>query len=233
MSSSVASGFSSSRVGRHRKFNINDKFMNSPYLSNVSTFNHEKRRRGNSPKGSNKSPRRRHGDTDAGSVATRGSGRSQRTSQTYRRASTNSTGRMMSMKNFLLPREVDKLLRGFRQKHSNHPILTNRSRPNSAGIEVEDDTSTIASDFAMSIDDEAVFKHCIENEQAKDAIFSGPLLAAITIRNSGRNFQADNVILPPVLPVVAVDKGGDVSDLESVHSDNVRKKSGRLRRKKR
>lgn len=122
----------------------------------------------------------------------------------------------MNMKNLLLPREVDKLLRGFRQKHSNHPILTNRP---SSGDDDQDDNSTIASDFALSIDDEVVYKKCNQDKQVKEALFSSDLFAAITLRSAGKQFvSGDNIVLPPVFPVVAVDKGGDISDLESVHS---------------
>ncbi|KAL3801013.1 hypothetical protein HJC23_002306 [Cyclotella cryptica] len=239
MSSSIASGFSSSRVGRNRKFNIDEKFANSPYLSQpIGSFHHEKKRRESSPRGdlkAKKSPRRRTGDSsDVESIITRGSVRSYRTNQTYRRPSAqNNTGRMTSMKSFLLPREVDKLLRGFRQKHSNHNVLTSRPRANS-GCYPEDDNSTISSDFASSLDDEEVYKQCANDEQVNDAIFSGPLFAEIARRNSCRKFEVGkDVILPPVVPDltsvirVAVDKSGDVSDLESDHSVAERKEPRR------
>jgi hypothetical protein len=227
MSNSVASGFS--RVG-NRKYRIDEKFAKSPYLSNPIGKAVDKRRRScnNSPRGERKtakSPRRKHGDSsDVESVLTRGSVRSYRTSQTstYRsRMPRDNTSRMMNMKNLLLPREVDKLLRGFRQKHSNHPILTNR--PSSGDNVREDDDSTIASDFALSISDEAVYKKCVEDDEFKEAIFSGDLFAAITMRSANKQFRCEDVLLPSVFPVVAVDKSGEVSDL-SVHSvENVSK----------
>ena len=227
MSNSVASGFSS-RVG-HRTYQISEKFAKSPYLSNPIGKVDKRRRSDNSQdeKKVAKSPRRRRGDSsDLESVITRSSVRSYRTSQTssYRRSSLpNTTGRMMNMKNMLLPREVDKLLRGFRQKHSKHPILTNLANSGDDGN--EDDNSTIASDFALSIDDEVVYKQCNKDEEFKGVIFSGDIFAAITTRNSGRQFSGEDLILPSVFPVVAVDKSGDVSDLESVHSvaENARK----------
>ena len=223
MSNSVASGFSS-RVG-HRTYQISDKFAKSPYLSNPIGKVDKRRRSDNSHDEQKvaKSPRRRRGDSsDVESVITRSSVMSYRTSQTssFRKST---TGRMMNMKNLLLPREVDKLLRGFRQKHSKHPILTNRA--NFGDDENKDDNSTIASDFALSIDDEVIYKQCNKDEELKSAIFSGDLFAAITMRNPGRQFSGEDVHLPSVFPVVDVEKSGDVSDLESVHSvaDNARK----------
>lgn len=255
MSSSVASGFSSRVGRNSiRKYNIDEKFAKvrflvscfyfikvtahqpflfllnqSPYLLNP-IGKLDKRRRSSKSLGGEqkpaKSPRRRNNDSDVESVLTKHSVRSYRsTSQTstYKRSmSSSNTGRLMNMKNLLLPREVDKLLRGFRQKHSNHPILTNRP---SSGDDDQDDTSTIASDFALSIDDETVYKKCNADVQVKEALFSSDLFAAITLRSAGKHFKTgEDIVLPPVFPVVAVDKGGDISDLESVHSvvDNVR-----------
>ncbi|KAL7521048.1 hypothetical protein ACHAWX_005744 [Stephanocyclus meneghinianus] len=241
MTSSIASGFPIS-VGRNRKFNIDEKFANSPYLLQpIGSFRHEKKREDGSPRDDHdaqKSPWKRTGDSsDVETVITRGSVRSNRTNQKYRRLSAQSnTGRMLSMKNFLLPREVDKLLRAFRQKHRNHSALTNQSRSNSGG-HPEDDDSTISSNFALSIDDEEVYKQCADDEEVNAAIFSGSLFAAIARRTSGRQFEATkDVILPPVVPEltpvirVTVDKSGDVSDLESDHSVADRKKTGRKKR---
>ena len=246
MSNSVASGFSSRIGGRRRNYNIDEKYAKSPYLTNPIGKQLDKRRR--SERSSNnsiqieqkpaKSPRRRNGDSsDVESVLTKGSVRSYRTNQTslYRRSiSSGNTGRMMNLKNLLLPRDVDKLLRGFRQKNSNHPILKNR--PNSGDHAKEDDDSTIGSVFALSIDDEAVYIACNEDEQVKEAIFSSDLFAAITMRNAGKQSHGQDVKLPSVFPVVTtVDIGGDVSDLESVHSavaENVRITRSKGRKKR-
>ena len=235
-SNSVASGFSS-RVA-NRKYRIDARLAKSPYLSNVNPIGKVKRSRSySSPRGNEqkaaKSPRRKLGgdSSDVESVITKGSVRSYRTSQTasYRRSSMpNTAGRMNNMKNLLLPRDVDKILRGFRQKHNNHPILTNR--PNSGDDNVEDDdNSTIASNFAESIDDEQIYKEITKDKEAKDAIFSGEIFSAITIRNAGK--QYGDVILPPVFPVVATENGGDVSDLESLHSAAVAEPPTRSRAK--
>lgn len=224
-SNSVASGFSS-RVA-NRRYRIDAKFAKSPYLSNpIGKVKRSRSYNTTSLRGveqkTAKSPRRNRGgdSSDAESVLTKGSVRSYRTSQTasYRRSSMpNTAGRMNNLKNLLLPRDVDKILRGFRQKHNNHPILTNR--PNSGEEKgQEDDDSTIASDFAESIDDEKIYRHIIKDKEAKDAVpvFSGEIFSAITIRNA--DMQCADFILPPVFPLVATENGGDVSDLESLHS---------------
>ena len=122
------------------------------------------------------------------------------------------------MKNFLLPREMDKLLKGFRQKHSNHPIL----RPRSAEDD-EDDTSTIASDSAESLDDKGVLSHCRKDgDEVMKALFSGPLFGEIAWRNSGRVISDGPMLTLPPVGSIDHDKGGDVSDLESLHSSSSR-----------
>lgn len=245
MSNSVTSGFSS-RFGRNsirKHYNIDDKFSKSPYLANLTVAKLDKRRRSSNSlrveQKPAKSPRRRTGESsDMESVITRGSVKSYRTNQTssYRRSI---PSRNTGLKNLLIvPRDVDKLLRGFRQKHSNHPILTNCQ--DSEGRK-DDDDSTIASDFAMSINDEAVYKECNRDEQVKEAIFSCDLFSAISLRSANKQFQGDRgIFLPSVFPVVAsVDNGNDgcdVSDLESVHSvaENVRVTRSKVKgRKKR
>eukprot|EP01082_Thalassiosira_pseudonana_P016007 g14180.t1 g14180 contig9:1344336-1344998(-) len=127
---------------------------------------------------SQKSSRRLQADNinskfDAESVATRGSILSARTNQRQRPSP--SSGRSKPMKNFLLPREMDNLLREFRQKHSNPAMLATDA--NNIKDKYEDDDSTIAS--AMSLDDDAIYKECLKDDEVKDALFSGSLFAAI------------------------------------------------------
>mmetsp|Transcript_31256 Transcript_31256/g.56703 ORF Transcript_31256/g.56703 Transcript_31256/m.56703 type:complete len:239 (-) Transcript_31256:90-806(-) len=219
MSNSVAS----SRVGRNNKYNIAPEFLSSPYLSKPIGFDHDKRgRSGSSPRNSSrkaKSTRRRRGDSDAESVASFRTQRSMstfRSQQTYRRPSQNSAGRMASMKNFLLPREMEKLLKGFRQKHSNHPILKGQLYEDH--LDYEDDNSTIASDSAESLDDKAVYMQCRKDgDDVMNSLFSGPLFAEIAWRNCDREMSDGPVLNLP--PVGTIDQqSGDVSDLESLHS---------------
>ncbi|KAL7552374.1 hypothetical protein ACHAWF_015609 [Thalassiosira exigua] len=213
MSNSVAS----SRVGRNRKYNIAPEFLSSPYLSKpIGSFDYDKKRRSGSPKA--KGSGRRRGDSDAeslGSFRTHRTTSSYRTQRTYQRPSKNSAQRMASIKNFLLPREMDKLLRGFRQKHSNHPITNGQSEE-----DYEDDNSTIASADAASLDDKAVYLHCRrDGEEVMKSIFSGPLFAELTWRNCDREKGPikNDLTLPPV-GSIDHDKSGEVSDLESAHS---------------
>ena len=235
MSSSVASGYSS-KVGRshQRKYNIAPELLASPYLSRpIGSFNHDekKKRRTGSPReerGKPKSPRLRREErdyyaSDVESVVTRTSVKSYRTRGTYHRPSPNNSRRLTTIKNCLLPRELDKILRGFRQRHNNHPILKNqtaRSRHKSYKND-DDDDSTIASDSAESLDDEAVYLHCLKDEDVNHALFSGPLFAEITLRNARHKVEiegADQMLtLPPVVSNHD-DKSDEVSDLESQHS---------------
>eukprot|EP00578_Thalassiosira_sp_NH16_P017216 CAMPEP_0181108218 /NCGR_PEP_ID=MMETSP1071-20121207/17513_1 /TAXON_ID=35127 /ORGANISM="Thalassiosira sp., Strain NH16" /LENGTH=237 /DNA_ID=CAMNT_0023191807 /DNA_START=28 /DNA_END=741 /DNA_ORIENTATION=- len=222
MSNSVAS----SQVGGNRKYNIAPEFLSSPYLSKpIGSFDHDKRRSGGSPRESSrraKPTRRRRGDNDAESVTsfrTQRSVSTYRTQQSLRRPSQNSARRNVSMKNFLLPREMEKLLRGFRQKHSNHPML--RGRSGGGDIDDEDDNSTIASDFAESLDDKAVYLNCRKDQNVIDSLFSGPLFAEISLRNAGRGMSDGPVLTLPPVGTIDHDKNGasgDVSDLESVPS---------------
>ena len=218
-------------MGRNKKYNIAPEFSSSPYLSKPIGFDHEKKRRGggenNSVRKAKSSGRRRGGDSDAESAAsfrthqTNWTLSSYRTQSTYRRSTgPTSASRMASMKNFLLPREMEKLLRGFRQKHSNHPIM--RGRSDEDDPDHDDDTSTIASDSAESLDDKAVYLQCRKNGDADvmNALFSGPLFAEITWNNCNREVLDDPVLnLPPVGTIENEnDKSGDVSDLDSLHS---------------
>jgi len=226
MSSSVVSELSSGLAGKNRKYNIDKKFLKSPYLSNPFPIGKSDRRRKcyNSPRGGQKSVKsssRRHDDpTDVESVLTRGSARSYRTSQTslYQRSlMPNNVGRLNNMKNMLLPSEVDMLFRRFRQKYGNHPIVSNCPVLTDNGKQNIDD-STIASDFALSIDDEQICRQCTADEEVRDAIFSGDLFAALTMRHAEKQCSIQNVVLPHIFPIVDVEKSGDVSDLESIHS---------------
>mmetsp|Transcript_16332 Transcript_16332/g.34469 ORF Transcript_16332/g.34469 Transcript_16332/m.34469 type:complete len:253 (+) Transcript_16332:104-862(+) len=224
MDSSVAS----SRVGRNtKKYNIAPEFLTSPYLSKPIGFDHEKKRRSGENSGRRtKSTGRRRGDSDAESVAsfrthrTNRTSSSYRTQQTYRRPGQSSASRMASMKNFLLPREMEKLLRGFRQKHSNHPIM--RGQSDDDHPDHEDDSSTIASDSAESLDDKAVYMQCRKkgDDDVMNSLFSGPLFAEITWNNCNRVITDGPVFnLPPVGTIDNEnDKSGDISDLESLHS---------------
>lgn len=101
--------------------------------------------------------------------------------------------------------------RGFRQKHT--PILS--GQPGGEGD--EDDNSTIASDFAESLDDKGVYLQCRKDQNVMDSLFSGPLFAEISWRNCGRKMSDGPVFtLPPVGAVERGESGGDVSDLDSV-----------------
>lgn len=242
MSSSVASGYSSRVRGSQRTYTISPVFLESPYLQNpigMGTTNRSRKKSGSKGDASSqKSSRRLQADNinskfDAESVATRGSILSARTNQRQRPSP--SSGRSKPMKNFLLPREMDNLLREFRQKHSDPAMLTTDA--NNIKDKYEDDDSTIAS--AMSLDDDAIYKECLKDDEVKDALFSGSLFAAIATRKGGRKiFEAEAhgmnglaIIPPSVVNNVHLDKSGDVSDLESLHSmgDNGHRKN-RLRR---
>ena len=258
MSNSVVSGYSS-RVGRHHqmKYNIAPELLASPYLSRpIGSFSrdegHDKKKRSGSPRDEPrraKSPRRRREEqrknngSDTESIATRSSITSYRTRETYHHHSIshNNARRMVSMKNFLLPREVDKILRGFRQKHRNHPVLKNAETRLQSEHFKQDDDSTIASDCAQSLDDEAVYTSCIQNENVKSTLFSGQLFAEIALRNSGREIgdEGPTIALPPVVNSSQHDKCEEISDLESQHSsgskltiENFHAKSGSSRHRK-
>ncbi|KAL7538987.1 hypothetical protein ACHAXR_008933 [Thalassiosira sp. AJA248-18] len=225
MSNSVAS----SRVGRNKKYNIAPEFLSSPYLSKpIGSFN-EKRKKGGSPsevsRNAKSTARRRRGDSDAGSVAsfrTNRSVSSYRTQQTYQRPSQNGARRMTSMKNFLLPREMEKLLRGFRQKSQQTRFEQQKNED-----DYEDDTSTIASDSAESLDDKAVYLQIRSDSKGKDgedvfgSIFSSPIFAEIALRNCDREVSDGPILTLPPVGILDHDKsGGDVSDLESLHSSS-------------
>lgn len=220
MDGSVAS----SRVGRNKKYNIAPEFVNSPYLSKPIGFDHDRKRRSGDSRRA-KSTGRGRGASDAESVASFRTQRTNRTTSTYRtqhtyRRTGTSASRMASMKNILLPREMEKLLRGFRQKHSHHPIL--RCQSDDDNPDHDDDNSTIASGAAESLDDKAVYMHCRKNgdSDVMNSLFSGPLFAEITWDNCNKEILDGPVLnLPPVGTIDNEnDKSGDISDLESLHS---------------
>ena len=223
----MANSVASSRVGR--KYNIAPELCNSPYLSKPTASpyltkpgsfqekqrgkNHHGGSPGEASKRSKSTTRRRRGERDAEIVA---SFRTHRTSMSsYRRPSQGSAQRMTSMKKFLLPREMDKLLRGFRQKNANHPISKGQSAEEE---EYEDDTSTIASDFAEPIEDRAVYLHFRKcGDEVMKSLFSGPLFAEITWRNCNKEVTGEPVLTLPSVGISDHDKC-DVSDLESLPS---------------
>jgi hypothetical protein len=129
------------------------------------------------------------------------------------------------MKSFLLPREMDKILREFRQKNCNHPIL----RSQAVGqLDHEDDNSTIASDFAECLDDKAVYSHCRKEQTLQDALFSGTLFAELTFRNATKEKSGvpigPTLLLPPVDRFDREQTSGEVSDLDSPEGQARRKK---------
>jgi hypothetical protein len=215
MSFNVPLNLSSSFNGR--KYNIASEFANSPYLSKpIGSFDHEKKPRPNrSPMNSTKG---KQGDSDAESLASlrsHRSARSQRTQQSHRSSHT-SAGRHVTTKNFLLlPREMSKILREFRQRNSSHPILRT---PTAGQPDHEDDNSTIASDFAECLDDKAVYSHCRKEKTLQDALFSSPLFAELAIAHVTAK-TTSGVPTGRMLMLPRVDRidheCGDISDLDS------------------
>ena len=129
------------------------------------------------------------------------------------------------MKSFLLPREMDKILREFRQKNCNHPIL----RSQAVGqLDHEDDNSTIASDFAECLDDKAVYSHCRKEQTLQDSLFSGTIFAELTFRNATKESSGapigPTLLLPPVDRIDREQTSGEVSDLDSPEGLTRRKK---------
>ncbi len=120
----------------------------------------------------------------------------------------------MTTKNILLPREIDKLCREFRQKIQ-HPILKTQVKE-----QVDDDNSTICSEFAASLDDKAVYLHFHRDNGLENALFpGGPLFAEMTYRNATKEKAKGPIIkLPPVRLIHHDKTSGDVSDLDSLHS---------------
>jgi hypothetical protein len=108
-----------------RKYNIAPEFLTSPYLSKPIGFIDPEKHRQKSKESSQqsiKSTRRRtRTENDAESVIsfrTQRSSTSQRSQQSYRSSRRSSVTTHMTTKNILLPREIDKLCREFRQKQT-------------------------------------------------------------------------------------------------------------------
>jgi hypothetical protein len=211
-----------------RKYNIAPEFSNSPYLSKP-IGSHEKLRQSVSPADSSKSKSTKGnpGDTDTESLASLKSHRSEGVTQSYR-SSQNSARKNVSMKSFLLPREMEKLLREFRQKNSNHPIL----RTQSVGqLDHEDDNSTIGSDFAEDLDDEDVYFQCRKEQVVQDALFSSPLFAELTFRNAAK--ERLGVPTGPILMLPPFDRIDDEgSSEEASNFDSLHSGAGSRRRKR-
>ena len=213
-----------------RKYNIAPEFLTSPYLSKpIGFYEPEKRRQKNdSLQHDSKSTRRRRTESDAESVVsfrTQRSSASQRSQQSYRSSSRSSLTKHMAVKNILLPREIDKLCREFRQKHSLHPILKTQVEEQI----YDDDTSTIGSEFAESMDDKAVYLHCHKNHDVENVLFSGGLFAEMTYRNATKERTKGPIVkLPPIRLIHHEKSSGDVSDLDSLHSGP---EQGRRRRR--
>lgn len=222
MSFNVPLNLSSSSSRNGKKYNIAPEFAKSPYLSKpIGSFDPEKHRRSRSPGKSIK-----QGDSDSESLASlksHRSAKSQRSQQSYRASS--AAGRNVPMKSFLLPREMDIILREFRQKNCNHPIL----RSQAVGqLDHEDDNSTIASDFAECLDDKAVYSHCRKEQTLQDSLFSGTIFAELTFRNATKEKSGvpigPTLLLPPVDRFDREQTSGEVSDLDSPEGQARRKK---------
>lgn len=205
-----------------RKYNIAPEFLSSPYLKPIGFSEPEKWKQKSKepPQQSKKSTRQRQSESDIESVLsfrTQRSLASQRSHQSHRSSST---------KNYkiLLPREIDKLCREFRQKHNiQHPILKNQ-----IGEQLDDDTSTICSEFAESLDDEAVYLFCHKDPDVENALFpNGPLFAEMAYRNAIKDNKEPVVKLPPIRLVHHEKASGDVSDLDSLHSGPGQGRRGR------
>ncbi|KAL7465765.1 hypothetical protein ACHAXS_006088 [Conticribra weissflogii] len=241
MSNSIASGYSVV-VGRshQRKYNIAPELLASPYLSRPIGFVNscdKKKKRNSNNCGERRDETNHDSDkkysSDVESVVSKASFTSYRARETsYRRSTRNSAQRMITMKYLLLPRETERVIRGFRQRHSSHPFLNNPSAAPNGNCPDNDDDSTIGSDSAQSLDDEAVYLECIKNEKVSSAMFSGPLFSEIALIDAAKKVPIEEDLPNLLPPVVAPLKDReDVSDLESLHS--VTNKPGATRRNKR
>jgi hypothetical protein len=236
----------SSGSGGRKQFNIAPEFANSPYLTKPIGIHYEKQRRSGSP--TTETPKatsttrkdKQQGDTrslaevsskrdsDVESLASLKShhtARSQRTQQSFRsvvNTTRRSAGGGVANKSFLLPREMDKLLREFRQKNSNHSILAQAMVQ--TNHHDDDDSSTIASDFAECLDDKGVYIHARKDPSLVDLLFSGPLFAELAFRNATKDRSGGSIgpmlILPPLDSRADKNRSasGDLSDLDSLQS---------------
>ncbi|KAL3823919.1 hypothetical protein ACHAXA_007890 [Cyclostephanos tholiformis] len=196
-----------------RKYNIAPEFANSPYLSKpIGSFDHEKKPRLKPMK----STKGKQGDSDAESLTSLRSHRSAKSQRTQQSHGSSHTYAGKHMKNFLLlPREMSRILREFRQRNSSHPILRT---PTAGQSDHEDDNSTIASEFAEGLDDKAVYSHCRKEQTLQDALFSGPLFAELAFLHATATTKSSvptgrTLMLPPVDRIDH--EGGDISDLDS------------------
>ncbi len=201
-----------------RKYNIAPEFLSSPYLKPIGFLEPEKRKQKSkeSSHQSKKATRRRQTDGDVESVVsfrTQRSLASQRSQQSHR-STRSSVAKHMTLKNILLPREIDKLCREFRQKHNiQHPNLKTK-----IDVPLDDDTSTICSDFADSLEDKAVYLHCHKDHDVETALFPGGF-GEMAYRNATREKAEGPIVKLPPLRLVHQEKAsGDVSDLDSLHS---------------
>lgn len=201
-----------------RKYNIAPEFSSSPYLKPIGFVKPEKRAQKLKELSqlSKKSTRRRQTENDVESVVsfrTQRSLVSQRSLQSHR-SNRSSVAKHMILKNILLPREIDKLCHEFRQKH-------NIQRPNlktKIGVQLDDDTSTICSEFADSLEDKAVYSRCHKDYDVENALFPGGF-GEMSYRNATREKAEGPIVrLPPIRLVQHEKASGDVSDLDSLHS---------------
>lgn len=231
----------SSGSGGRKQFNIAPEFANSPYLTKPIGIHNEKQRRSGSP--TTETPKatsttrkdkqqadtrslaevssKRDSDVESlASLKSHHTARSQRTQQSFRSVvstTRRSVGGGAANKSFLLPREMDKLLREFRQKNSNHSILA-QALVQTNHLD-DDDSSTIASDFAECLDDKGMYAR--KDPSVVDVLFSGPLFAELAFRNATKDRSGGPMLILPPLDSRA-DKNrsasGDLSDLDSLQS---------------
>ena len=211
---------------------IDPKYQKSPYLSRPFSPGSKQKRKSTGKL----SVKRRNREDGGESVATRDSFRTQLTTTTHRTSATtrtsgvysHSNARNLPTKNLLLPREMDKLLQAFRQRHSDHPILKDQQGKvkQMNNSKDDDDNSTIASSSAQSLDDMAVYKNC------QPYIFSGPIFLELTVSErivDYRPMLSGGITLPPVMDGLT-DQDDDVSDLGSCTSATNRLKQVYQRR---
>ena len=208
-----------------RKYNIAPEFYSSPYLSKPIGFSEPEKRKHKAKESSQqvKSTIRRRHESDVDSIVslrTQRSLASHRSHQSYRSSQSTSVTKHMSMKNILLPREIEKLCREFRQKHSKQAVLKSQVEE-----QLDDDNSTICSEFAESLDDKAVYLHCHKDHELKKSLFSGPLLSDITYLNATKERSKGPIVKLPPVRMVHEKLSGDVSDLDSLHSGDQGRRS--------
>lgn len=227
----------SSVSGGRKQFNIAPEFANSPYLTKPIGIHHEKQKRSGSATSTTRKDKQQ-GDTQSlaevsskrdsdieslASLKSHHTARSQKTHQSSFQSVVNTKSKTWggaANKSFLLPREMDKLLREFRQ-NSNHSILAQAVvKPK----QDDDDSSTIASDFAECLDDKGMYIHARKDPSVVDVLFSGPFFAELAFRNVTKNQSGGPIgpmlILPPLDSRTDKNRStsGDLSDLDSLQS---------------